>query len=80
MFYAGNDAELGPGMVFFAHMILMDADSGNAMCPGRSYIIGEDHQILMMAEGGLAITSHQKLAKRYFEMLHDQPEFDSADN
>ena len=45
-----------------------------------SYIIGEDHQILMMAEGGLAITSHQKLAKRYFEMLHDQSEFDSTDN
>ena len=42
MFYTGNEAELGPGMVFFAHMILMDAQSGNAMCPGRSYIIGED--------------------------------------
>ncbi len=29
-------------MVFFAHMILMDSDSGNAMCPGRTYIIGDD--------------------------------------
>ena len=42
MFYTANDAELGPGMVFFAHMILMDAESGNAMCPGRTYIIGEN--------------------------------------
>ncbi|MEM8687478.1 MAG: Xaa-Pro peptidase family protein [Pseudomonadota bacterium] len=42
MFYTGNDAPLGPGMVFFAHMILMDANSGNAMCPGRTYIIGEE--------------------------------------
>lgn len=42
MFYTGNDAELGPGMVFFAHMILMDSDSGNAMCPGRTYIVGDD--------------------------------------
>ena len=42
MFYTRNDALLGPGMVFFCHMILMDSDSGNAMCPGRTYIIGED--------------------------------------
>ena len=42
MFYTANDAVLGPGMVFFAHMILMDAESGNAMCPGRTYIIGEN--------------------------------------
>ncbi len=42
MFYTRNDAELGAGMVFFCHMILMDSDSGNAMCPGRTYIIGED--------------------------------------
>ncbi|NNF78606.1 MAG: aminopeptidase P family protein [Rhizobiales bacterium] len=41
MFYTANDAELGAGMVFFTHMILMDADSGNAMCPGRTYIIGD---------------------------------------
>ncbi|MCP5081947.1 MAG: aminopeptidase P family protein [Alphaproteobacteria bacterium] len=42
MFYTANDAELGTGMVFFTHMILMDAGSGNAMCPGRTYIIGDD--------------------------------------
>jgi len=39
MFYRGNDAELGPGMVFFAHMILMDSASGHAMTLGRSYVL-----------------------------------------
>lgn len=42
MFYTRNPAALEPGMVFFCHMILMDSDSGNAMCPGRTYIVGED--------------------------------------
>jgi Xaa-Pro dipeptidase len=27
-----------PGMVYFAHMILMDSESGTAMCLGRTYI------------------------------------------
>ena len=40
MFYRGNPAPILPGMVFFAHMILMDSDSGNAFCLGRTYIIG----------------------------------------
>ena len=40
MFYHGNDMLLRPKMVFFAHMILMDSDSGNAMTLGRSYVIG----------------------------------------
>ena len=42
MFYAGNPARLAPGQVFFAHMILMDSDSGNAFCLGRTYIIARD--------------------------------------
>lgn len=41
MFYLGNPAPLGAGMVFFAHMILMDSDSGDAMTLGRSYILTE---------------------------------------
>ncbi|MGI9413878.1 MAG: M24 family metallopeptidase, partial [Hyphomicrobiales bacterium] len=41
MFYHGNEAEIGANMVFFAHMVLMDSDSGNAMTLGRSYIITE---------------------------------------
>ncbi len=41
MFYAGNPAVIEPGMVVFLHMILMDADSGNAMCPGNTVLVGE---------------------------------------
>jgi Xaa-Pro dipeptidase len=41
MFYHGNDLVLRRKMVFFAHMILMDSDSGNAMTLGRSYIVGK---------------------------------------
>ncbi|MDQ0394657.1 M24 family metallopeptidase [Labrys monachus] len=36
MFYEGNDWMLEPGMVMFAHMILMDSESGTAMCLGRT--------------------------------------------
>jgi Xaa-Pro dipeptidase len=42
MFYTGNPAKLAANQVFFAHMILMDSDSGNAFCLGRTYIIGHD--------------------------------------
>lgn len=38
MFYRDNPAVIVPGMVLFAHMILMDSDSGTAMCLGRSYL------------------------------------------
>ncbi len=41
MFYEGNDWEIVPGMVMFAHMILMDSASGTAMCLGRTYLVGE---------------------------------------
>jgi Xaa-Pro dipeptidase len=41
MFYANNNVELAAGMVFFAHMILMDSDLGAAYCLGRTYIIGD---------------------------------------
>jgi Xaa-Pro dipeptidase len=41
MFYEGNDWELRPGMVMFAHMILMDSVSRTAMCLGRTYLLGE---------------------------------------
>lgn len=42
MFYEGNDWPLVPGMVMFAHMILMDSASETAMCLGRTYLVGED--------------------------------------
>jgi len=41
MFYADNPVEIRPGMVFFAHMILMNSEAGSAYCLGRTYIIGE---------------------------------------
>jgi Xaa-Pro dipeptidase len=39
MFYAGNPQVLGAGMVFFAHMILMNSVAGTAYCLGRTYIL-----------------------------------------
>ncbi|MFV2093230.1 MAG: M24 family metallopeptidase [Hyphomicrobiales bacterium] len=39
MFFHGSEVPLQPGMVMFAHMILMDSDSGTAMTLGRSYIV-----------------------------------------
>lgn len=40
MFYEGNGWVLEPGMVLFAHMILMDSESETAMCLGRTSILG----------------------------------------
>ena len=39
MFYDGAPVEMGPGMVFFLHMILMDSESGCAMCLGRTSLV-----------------------------------------
>jgi Xaa-Pro dipeptidase len=41
MFYEANDYVLQPGMVMFAHMILMDSETETAMCLGRTSIITE---------------------------------------
>lgn len=41
MFHADNPIEIGPGMVFFLHMILFDATSGHAMTLGRTSIVGD---------------------------------------
>jgi Xaa-Pro dipeptidase len=41
MFYHGNPVEIRPNMVFFAHMILMDSDSGTAMTLARTSIVTE---------------------------------------
>ena len=38
MFYRANPVEIVPDMVLFAHMILMDSESGAAMCLGRTYL------------------------------------------
>ena len=39
MFYERNPWELAPGLVLFAHMILMDSDTGTAMCLGRTSVV-----------------------------------------
>jgi Xaa-Pro dipeptidase len=41
MFYEKNPWILEPGMVLFAHMILMDSVSETAMCLGRTYLVTE---------------------------------------
>ncbi len=42
MFFAANPVEIGPGMVFFLHMILMDSEAGLAMTLGRTSLITAD--------------------------------------
>lgn len=37
MIFRGNAAPIVPDMVLFAHMILMDSETGTAMCLGRTY-------------------------------------------
>jgi len=39
MFFHGNPVEVGPGMVFFLHMILFDDEAGLAMTLGRTSVI-----------------------------------------
>jgi len=41
MFFHGNPVEVGPGMVFFLHMILFDSEAGLAMTLGRTSLITE---------------------------------------
>jgi Xaa-Pro dipeptidase len=38
MFYSGNPERILPDMTLFAHMIIMDSDSGTAMTLGRTYL------------------------------------------
>ncbi|BDA85813.1 Xaa-Pro dipeptidase [Aureimonas sp. SA4125] len=42
MFVSGNAEPILPGMTLFAHMIIMDSDSGTAMTLGRTYLTTED--------------------------------------
>lgn len=42
MFYTANPEPIALNQVFFAHMILMDSDSGHAFSLGRTYIITRD--------------------------------------
>lgn len=38
MFYSGNPEPIAPNMTLFAHMIIMDTESGCAMSLGRTYL------------------------------------------
>ncbi len=42
MFYANNPVVIQPGMVLFAHMIIMDSETNTAMCLGRTSLIGQE--------------------------------------
>jgi len=49
MFYEGNPAIAEPDMVFFLHMILMDSESGTAMCPGTTVRVTESGNEMLSA-------------------------------
>jgi len=56
MFYERNAFVIAAGQVYFLHMILMDSDSGAAMCLGRTYLVGVHHaEALNAANLDLAI-------------------------
>ncbi|MBB6178497.1 M24 family metallopeptidase [Pseudorhizobium flavum] len=42
MFHVGNPQEILPNMTLFAHMIIMDSDTGTAMTLGHTYLTTED--------------------------------------
>lgn len=41
MFYSGSPEPIAPNMTLFAHMIIMDSETGSAMCLGRTYLTTE---------------------------------------
>ncbi|WP_028032630.1 Xaa-Pro peptidase family protein [Chelativorans sp. J32] len=51
MFYAGNPEPIAPDMTLFAHMIIMDSDSGTAMCLGRTYLTTESAPLMLSRHG-----------------------------
>jgi Xaa-Pro dipeptidase len=56
MFYHENPEEIVPNMVLFAHMILMDSDTGSAMTLGRTYLTtGEAPQPLSRHDTALLV-------------------------
>lgn len=49
MFYDANPAVIEENMSLFAHMIIMDSDSGKAMCLGRTYLTTRDGPVSVSA-------------------------------
>jgi Xaa-Pro dipeptidase len=41
MFYRGNREIIGPGMVFFIHIIIFDSPKGLAMTTGQTVLVTE---------------------------------------
>jgi Xaa-Pro dipeptidase len=41
MFYSGNPEPIAPDMTLFAHMIIMDSETGTAMTLGRTYLTSD---------------------------------------
>lgn len=42
MFHAGAESVIADGQVYFLHMILMDEETGFAMCPGRTSLVTQN--------------------------------------
>jgi Xaa-Pro dipeptidase len=56
MFYERNPWVIEPGMVVFAHMIIMDSATETAMTLGRTYLIGVDSaEVLTLPELDLVV-------------------------
>lgn len=51
MFYSGNEEPIAPEMTLFAHMIIMDSETGTAMTLGRSYLTTEDEPTVLSRHG-----------------------------
>lgn len=51
MFYSGNDEPIAPDMTLFAHMIIMDSESGTAMTLGRTYVTTENEPTPLSRHG-----------------------------
>jgi len=47
MFYARNPEPIVPNMTLFAHMILMDSDTGTAMTLGQTYLTTEEKPLAL---------------------------------
>lgn len=51
MFYNGNAEPIAPDMTLFAHMIIMDSESGSAMTLGRTYLTTENEPTPLSRHG-----------------------------
>lgn len=51
LFYGGNPEPIAPSMTLFAHMIIMDSESGCAMCLGRTYLTTESKPTALSRHG-----------------------------